>query len=85
MFPSLVSAVIYEPFDLDWCLGDENCIKTDRNPWGIPLWKVSLSSHIYPAPLTEGSTTQLLMFTYWSQPKGPLGANWTVSMSARNM
>ncbi|VDB95290.1 unnamed protein product [Peniophora sp. CBMAI 1063] len=59
MFPSLVVAVIYEPFDLDWCLGDENCIKSDRNPWGIPIWK-------------------LLMFTYWSQPKGPLGANWTI-------
>lgn len=53
MLPSLVTAVIYEPFDLDWCLGDENCIKSERNPWGIPLWKVSLPLRIDTALLTD--------------------------------
>ncbi|KAI0036928.1 hypothetical protein K488DRAFT_40011 [Vararia minispora EC-137] len=41
MFPSLVIAILFEPFDLQGCLDDEiRCVKSARNPHGIPVWKL---------------------------------------------
>lgn len=43
-FPQLVKAVLLEPPDVWECFRDEeSCVQSERNPHGIPIWKVSFA------------------------------------------
>jgi hypothetical protein len=41
MMPDMVKVIIVEGYDSYACFRDEaNCILSDRNPHGIPAWKI---------------------------------------------
>lgn len=41
MFPALVVAVLFESSDVVVCYRDnENCFQSERNPHGIPIYKL---------------------------------------------
>jgi len=40
IFPSLVTAVIMEAISIPKCQANDECIQSELNPLGVPLWKV---------------------------------------------
>lgn len=47
-FPQLVKAIFLEPPDVWDCYRDEeSCVQSERNPHGIPIWKVRFITAFY--------------------------------------
>lgn len=79
MFPQLVKAVLVEGSGTWDCFKDtENCVKTEDNPQGIPIWKI-FTVRTLPSALSSSLLTCKYKFSFWAQPEHPLGAKWTLS------
>lgn len=66
MFPQLVKAVLVEGSETWDCFKDtENCVKTEDNPQGIPIWKI-FTVRTLPSALSSS----LLTWKYQSSPSG---------------